>query len=177
MSLFTFARLPPFQENLHKFNAVHNSNQRSFVPYSVVMRNTLSMTSTSSISLEAFKTSASSGWNIHTGPDRTFLLNLLNNNFPDSALYTAQPTHFDYGEPIWLLILMCTMAGEPELTPAPAVYRYNGEDVVWTRRLGKKNSACGQMSSVNACEQLHEHPSCSFFSWLSLVSRAHKVSD
>ena len=67
----------------------------------------------------------------------TFLLNLLHNNFPDSALYTAQPTHFDDGEPIWLLILMCTMAGEPELTPAPAVYRYDGEDVVWTWRLGK----------------------------------------
>ena len=32
---------------------------------------------------------------------------------------------------------MCTMAGKPELTPEPAVYGCDGQDVAWTRSFGK----------------------------------------
>ena len=65
----------------------------------------------------------------------TFILNLQHFNFPNTALYIALPAHYDDGAPNQLL-KMWAMAGEPDLTPAPAVYSCDGEDVAWTRNFG-----------------------------------------
>ena len=93
-------------------------------------------------------------WSIYSRPKHY----LQHFNFPDTALYTALPAHYDDGAPNRLLILMCTMAGEPDLTPAPAVYGCDGEDIAWTRSFGKY----GQQSSINHMA-----------AWLFLAKKSH----
>ena len=76
-----------------------NAYHRSFVPESVVVWHKFSTAATSSISLEAFITNATSELIHLFYRSSTFLLNLQHFNFPDTALYTALPAHYDDGVP------------------------------------------------------------------------------
>ena len=78
-----------------------NAYHRSFVPESVVVWHKFSTAATSSISLEAFITNATSELIHLFYRSSTFLLNLQYRyfNFPDTALYTALPAHYDDGVP------------------------------------------------------------------------------
>ena len=87
-----------------------------------------------------------------------FLLNLLHNKLSWLCTLHSTTTHFDDGAPIWLLILIWTMSGESELTPTPELYRYNGEDVVWTWRLGKASASFWELSSLHMRKYNSEDP-------------------
>ena len=156
ISLLTFASLPTFL-SFTQIQCRTTAYQKSFVPDSIVMmEHTIN---NSNLSLEALNTSTSSEL-IHLILDRgpKFLLNLLHNKLSWLCTLHSTTTHFDDGAPIWLLILIWTMSGESELTPTPELYRYNGEDVVWTWRLGKASASFWELSSLHMRKYNSEDP-------------------